>query len=160
MSELIRRAVASDVDALLALERSVPEAAHWSTAEYVQILHAEDHQTGLQRWIFVAEESGVLLGFIVVKLLHAGGETQAEIENLAVSPAARRRGVGSGLCAAALEACSAAGAQVAELEVRAGNHAAIGLYAMLKFEHCGTRAGYYANPKEDAVLLRISLQKR
>ena len=64
------------------------------------------------------------------------------------------------LCAAALEACRAAGAQYAELEVRAGNRAALGLYARLGFEQAGIRTGYYANPKEDAVLLRISLQNR
>lgn len=157
---MIRRAVASDVDALLALEHSVPEAAHWSTAEYLQILNPEKHETALQRWIFAAEESGELLGFIVVKLLRADGQAQAEIENLAVSLAARRRGTGSALCAAALEACSTAGAQSTELEVRAGNRAAIGLYMRLGFEEAGVRAGYYANPKEDAVLLRISLQKR
>jgi ribosomal-protein-alanine N-acetyltransferase len=161
---MIRGAVASDVDALLALERSVPEAAHWSTAEYVQILHPEDHAATLQRWVFiaegVAEESEAMLGFIVVKLLRAGKQAQAEIENLAVSPTARRRGTGSALCAAALEACSAAGSQCAELEVRAGNRAAIGLYTRLGFEQTGMRTGYYANPKEDAVLLRITLQKR
>jgi ribosomal-protein-alanine N-acetyltransferase len=157
---MIRRATPADADALLALERSVREAAHWSTAEYVQILHPEMQETTLQRWIFIAEESEALLGFIVVKLLRTGEQAQAEIENLAVSPAARRRGTGSALCAAALEACRAAGAQYAELEVRAGNRAALGLYARLGFEQAGIRTGYYANPKEDAVLLRISLQNR
>lgn len=160
---MIRRGMASDTDALVALERSVPEAAHWSTAEYVQILYPEMQETTLQRWIFVAEESGALLGFIVVKLvklLRTGEQVPAEIENLAVSLAARRRGTGSALCAAALEACRAAGAQSVELEVRAGNSAALGLYARLGFEQAGIRTGYYANPKEDAVLLRIPLQDR
>jgi len=160
MSKIIRRATAADTDALLALERSVPEAAHWSTAEYVQILHPEENGSALQRWIFVAEEKDALLGFIVIKLLRAGQQTLAEIENLAVSLTARRRGTGSALCTAALEACRAAGAQTAELEVRAGNGAAIGLYMRLGFEQTGQRTGYYANPKEDAVLLRISLQNR
>ncbi len=58
MSKLIRRAVASDVDALLALEHSVTEAAHWSTAEYLQILHPESQEAPLQRRVFIAEESG------------------------------------------------------------------------------------------------------
>jgi ribosomal-protein-alanine N-acetyltransferase len=157
MSKIIRRGVAADMDALLALERSVPEAAHWSPAEYVQILHPESQEAALRRWIFVAED-GELKGFIVVKLLRAGQQMLAEIENLAVSTAARRKGTGSALCTAALEACRAVGARAVELEVRAGNSAAIGLYTRLGFEQTGIRAGYYTHPKEDAVLLRISLQ--
>jgi [ribosomal protein S18]-alanine N-acetyltransferase len=152
---MIRKATAADAEALLALERSVPEAAHWSASEYVLPPQDEkDENSPLQRWIFVAEEDQALVGFIAVKLLRLGEETQAEIENLAVSLTARRRGVGAALCAAALVACGAAGAQAIELEVRAGNHAALGLYARLGFEQTGIRAGYYANPAEDAVLLQ------
>ncbi len=154
---MIRRAAATDTDALLALEHSVPEAAHWSTAEYVQILHPESQEAALRRWIFVAED-GELKGFIVVKLLRVGGTVEAEIENLAVAPQARRSGLGSALCKTAMEACAAAGVQVVTLEVRAGNHAAISLYRVFGFQQTGIRAGYYTHPKEDAVLLRISLQ--
>jgi [ribosomal protein S18]-alanine N-acetyltransferase len=151
---MIRKATAADADALLTLERSVPEAAHWSAAEYAQ--QPEDEKAALRRWIFVAEENEALLGFIAVKLLRIGDQAQAEIENLAVSLTARRHGVGSALCAAALEACGAAGAQTVELEVRAGNRAALGLYARFGFRQTGIRAGYYAHPAEDAVLLRYS----
>jgi len=154
---MIRRAVAADAAALLALERSVAEAAHWSDAEYAQILQ-DDDGAALRRWIFVVVEEEALLGFIVVKLLRAGDVIEAEIENLAVAAGARRRGLGAALCGAAVDGLSEAGARVVELEVRAGNGAAIGLYTGLGFEQTGVRVGYYANPKEDAVLLRFRVQ--
>jgi ribosomal-protein-alanine N-acetyltransferase len=149
---MIRKATAADAEALLALERNVAEAAHWNPAEYAA---QSDRDDPLQRVILLAEENNRLLGFIVVKLLRIGREEpHAEIENLAVSLDARRQGIGSALCAAALEACSAAGAPLIELEVRAGNRAAIALYVGIGFEQVGIRTGYYANPTEDAVLLR------
>ncbi len=151
MSKVIRRATSADAEALLALERSVAEAAHWNPAEYVA---QPDKDASLQRIILIAEAQDVILGFIVVKLLRIGEQMEAEIENLAVSLDARRQGVGSALCAAALEACRTAGAPLIELEVRAGSRAAIALYARVGFERTGIRAGYYANPTEDAVLLR------
>jgi len=153
---MIRRAVAADAAALLALERSVDGAAHWSIAEYAQILQVGDEAAALRRWAFVAAEE-ILLGFIVLKLLRVGNETQAEIENLAVAAGARRRGVGAALCRAAVEAAQAAGARLVDLEVRAGNQAAIGLYAGLGFVPAGLRPGYYTNPAEDAVLLEYRL---
>jgi len=151
---MIRRAIATDAEALLTLERGVTEAAHWNAAEYAQILQAGQETSPLQRWIFVAEENSVLLGFLVMKVLLLGGVAEAEIENLAVVTEARRRGLGAALCVAGLEAAIAAGAQAIELEMRAGNTAALGLYERLGFVQTGRRAGYYANPPEDAVLLR------
>jgi [ribosomal protein S18]-alanine N-acetyltransferase len=150
---MIRKATAVDADALLALERSVPEAAHWHPDVYGQILQTGLEESMLQRWIFVADEGG-LMGFIVVKLLRADMAAEAEIENLAVAPQARRSGFGLALCKAALKACETAGVQTVTLEVRAGNRAALGLYAQFGFEQTGHRADYYTNPTEDAVLLR------
>jgi ribosomal-protein-alanine N-acetyltransferase len=148
---MIRHATPADAEALFALESSVPEAAHWNLAEYAARSGKDDP---LQRIILLAEEQDRLLGFIVVKLLRAGEQVEAEIENLAVSLDARRQGIGSALCAAALEACRAAAAPAVELEVRAGNSAAIALYTRFGFERTGIRAAYYTNPTEDAVLLR------
>jgi ribosomal-protein-alanine N-acetyltransferase len=154
---MIRPATPADADALLALESSVPPAAHWSPAEYAHILGSQNEEAPLRRLIFIAQEHETLLGFIVVRLLHIGETSEAGIESLAVSPAARRRGIGSALCTAALEACRAANARAVELEVRAGNHAAIALYTKLGFTQTGLRPAYYANPPEDAVLLRFML---
>jgi [ribosomal protein S18]-alanine N-acetyltransferase len=155
--EEIRRATAADADAIHALERSTPEAAHWSAAEYAQILAPADEDAALQRGLLLAEENGILLGFIALRLLRVEQEVQAEIENLAVATQARRQGIGSALCKAALRATAAA---AIDLEVRAGNHAAIALYTGLGFVQTGLRPAYYAHPQEDAVLLRFLLQNQ
>jgi ribosomal-protein-alanine N-acetyltransferase len=44
-----------------------------------------------------------------------------------------------------------------ELEVRAGSGGAIALYAGLGFVVAGRRAGYYREPEEDALLMRLDL---
>jgi ribosomal-protein-alanine N-acetyltransferase len=43
------------------------------------------------------------------------------------------------------------------LEVREGNEAALGLYGSLGFREEGRRKGYYGEPVEDAVLMRMKL---
>jgi ribosomal protein S18 acetylase RimI-like enzyme len=43
------------------------------------------------------------------------------------------------------------------LEVRESNQAARAFYARLGFEQSGRRKLYYANPPEDAVLYRLTL---
>ncbi|HEY0308975.1 MAG TPA: N-acetyltransferase [Acidobacteriaceae bacterium] len=160
---MIRLAGLADVDAIIALEHTAREAAHWSLAEYALILRGPEEGAALRRWSYVFEseagssQDGSLLGFIVVKLLRVGGEAQAEIENLAVAATARRRGVGSALCRAALQRLQEEGAETVELEVRAGNSGAVELYSRLGFETAGIRPDYYSNPKEDARLFRVHL---
>ena len=149
---MIRRAEAKDAEALLRLERETEGAAHWGAAEYAQIL--KPGEGPLRRLVFVAEERGDLQGFIVVKLL-AGAP--AEIENLAVAEKHRRRGVGAGLCRAALQAAHEAGADESELEVGAVNSAATNLYAGLGFTLCGKRKNYYAHTRQDALLMKAKL---
>ncbi|MEI9967207.1 MAG: GNAT family N-acetyltransferase [Terracidiphilus sp.] len=43
------------------------------------------------------------------------------------------------------------------LEVRASNHAALAFYSRAGFSQTGTRPAYYADPVEDAVLMRLEL---
>jgi ribosomal-protein-alanine N-acetyltransferase len=78
---------------------------------------------------------------------------EAHVLDVAVAPAWRRRGLARRLVSLALLRSLRAGARVALLEVRAGNTAALALYASLGFEACGRRRGYYAEPAEDAILL-------
>ena len=84
----------------------------------------------------------------------AGGE--AEILTLAVAPAARRRGLGAALLAAALQGAVLRAAAAMFLEVSAGNAAALALYRSAGFAEVGRRRRYYADGS-DALVMRRDL---
>ena len=52
------------------------------------------------------------------------------------------------------------GAQTMQLEVRSASVAAMALYRSLGFVEQGRRSGYYADPKDDAVLMALQLTSR
>jgi ribosomal-protein-alanine N-acetyltransferase len=77
--------------------------------------------------------------------------------NLAVAPELRRQGIGRMLLRAGLAAFAARGAEEVFLEVRQSNAAAQQLYQELGFQAVGLRRGYYRNPRESALVLRLGL---
>lgn len=104
--------------------------------------------------LFVAD--GPPLGMVLARAV-AG---EAEILTVAVTPPARRRGVGRALVEAAAGLARQAGAQDLFLEVAVDNAAAIALYEGLGFARAGRRKGYYARDAEgavDALVLRLDL---
>ena len=136
-----------DVDMLAALHAaSFPDA--WS-AEWIGKLME-------QPGTFACLTSGESSGFVLVRA--AGGE--AEVLTVAVPPAARRRGIGSALLAAAARRAQQMGAQTLFLEVGEANLPAKLLYARFGFREVGRRRGYYASSdggNEDAVVLSVEL---
>jgi len=78
---------------------------------------------------------------------------ELHINNLAVAPAWRRRGLGAALLSEVLARTAREGAHRATLEVRASNLAARGLYERFGFRTVTARRGYYTNPVEDALVL-------
>jgi ribosomal-protein-alanine N-acetyltransferase len=106
--------------------------------------------SGGERVLVARAESGSreLWGFCVFRV----AVEEVEIHDVAVHPAQRRRGLARALLARAMELAAATGAEVAHLEVRAENAAAIALYRQVGFEQVGRRAGYYTSPVEDALL--------
>jgi ribosomal-protein-alanine N-acetyltransferase len=78
---------------------------------------------------------------------------EVHINNLAVRPACRGRGVGRTVLAVVLRLAARQGARRATLEVRRSNADAIKLYTGLGFSVAGTRRNYYADPVEDALVL-------
>lgn len=86
-------------------------------------------------------------------MLRVAGD-EAEILTLAVRPAARRRGIGRGLLAAALQAAAEAGAARLLLEVAEANPAARSLYAAAGFAPVGRRPRYYPDGGDALLLAR------
>ena len=136
-----------DVDMLAALHATSFSDA-WS-AEWIGKLM-------VQPGTFACLASGESDGFVLVRA--AGGE--AEVLTLAVTPAARRRGIGSALVVAAAHQAHKMGAQTLFLEVGEANLPAKLLYARLGFREVARRRGYYAKPdrgNEDAQVLSVEL---
>ena len=82
---------------------------------------------------------------------------EAELETIAVAIEAQRRGVGSLLLRGLLSELKAERVSSLVLEVRASNPSALALYRAHGFEQTAQRPRYYADPEEDAVLLRLTL---
>ena len=110
---------------------------------------------------------GTLAEVLVARLLPAGApppvagyicvwvvSDELHINNLAVHPRWRRRGIAAGLLRAALDHGREGGARSAFLEVRASNVGAQGLYRKFGFEPVGVRPRYYTHPVEDAMVMR------
>lgn len=82
---------------------------------------------------------------------------QVHINNLAVRPEMRRRGLGSRLLDAVMKEAGKLGAASLMLEVRESNTAARRLYERAGFNVHSVRKSYYTNPVEDAlVLVRVT----
>ena len=137
-------ASSSDLDAVLAIEEA-SFTSPWTREMYL----AEFENVDVWFCYLARNESREVLAFCsfwrVVDELH--------INNLAVAPAHRRRGIGAALLRAVLTEGARLGARRATLEVRRSNDAARYLYERLGFAPAGVRRAYYTNPIEDAVVL-------
>jgi ribosomal-protein-alanine N-acetyltransferase len=78
---------------------------------------------------------------------------QAHINNLAVRPELRGRGLGTQLLEGVIAEAAHLGAEVMTLEVRASNEPAWRLYEKAGFRREGVRKNYYTTPVEDALIL-------
>ncbi len=152
MTWAVRRMVAGDIDAVLALAQKIPEAPHWNRLEYERCLTGNE-SAPLVRVGFVAEEAGSLLGFSIGRLV-AG---VCELESIAVAREAQGQGIGRALLEALATWAETSGAARMELEVRASNARAIRLYESAGMRREGLRAAYYRSPEEDALLMGAAL---
>jgi [ribosomal protein S18]-alanine N-acetyltransferase len=143
----VRPGTAADLPHLMAIARHSATAAQWSRAEYENLVSSDTHR----EFLVVVEDGGVC-GFIVGR----EAAQEWEIENVAVSGSARRRGLGSRLLGEFLNRVRARGGAEVYLEVRESNLAARKLYEKRGFVETGRRKSYYHDPPEDALLLRFS----
>jgi ribosomal-protein-alanine N-acetyltransferase len=150
MSELgirVRTAAVSDVATVMAFAARAATAANWSERQYASTLADHKHHLSL-----VIEDQGEVVGLVVAHML----EQEWEIQNIAVTGGARRRGLATRLMGELMERARAAGAERIFLEVRESNHAARALYEKWAFEPSGRRKAYYKDPQEDALVYRFS----
>jgi ribosomal-protein-alanine N-acetyltransferase len=133
----------SDSEAVSEICRHPPQAAQWPKESY-----GRAHSSG--QIVLIAEINGRICGFLAARVI----ADEAEILNMAVDPAYRRKGIGSTLLSAATSAAQAQNAKNIYLEVRESNSAAISFYRRHGFEKTTERRGYYRSPTENAVVLK------
>ena len=122
----------------------------WGSREFVSALQAP-HTIFL-----IAEDAdGVVAGYAIAMAV----TDEAEILNLAVHPGLRGQGIGGTLLDAAVDAVKSRGAEQIYLEVRESNDSARKLYAGRGFDEITRRPGYYRHPVEDALVLRLAMQR-
>ena len=141
---MIRPMTAADVPSVAALEK-LCFSDPWSAS-----LIASELDNPLSLWL-VWEEDGAAAAYLGVQRV----PPQADVMNVAVSPALRRRGIARALFAELERRLP----EIDELflEVRASNSGAIALYRTLGFEQVGRRPNYYLDPREVALILRKEL---
>jgi ribosomal-protein-alanine N-acetyltransferase len=103
----------------------------------------------------------VPLGFAVGRIFEYGdNEFTVELTNIGLRQAIRGQGFGSILLKSFLSACMTFGADFVILEVRISNKSAVGFYEKFGFVPTGRRRGFYADPVEDALTMRLKLEPK
>ncbi len=134
---LLRAAVKTDLDALVALEERLFDADRISRRSFRRFI------TMPRDRLLVALVDDTLVGYCLV-FMHAATRL-ARIYSIGVAPEARGQGIGEALILEAEAAAQSAGRIVMRLEVRADNDGAIALYRRLGYRQFGTYRDYYAD---------------
>jgi len=154
MTWQLRRAGVDDLDAVMAIEHSVFANDAWSRASMRAEL-ASAHSFYLVA--FPVGEPDRIEAY--AGLLAPRGAGQADIQSIAVVPAARRRGLARTLVRTLIAEARDRRAREIFLEVRADNPGAESLYDSLGFERIAVRAGYYQPDNVDANVMRLTISE-
>jgi len=145
----IRDARSEDREAIVALEKESPTAAHWAESFYIGLFESG----AADRVALVAEEEGEVRGFLIARVTC----DECELENIVVAESERRHGLGSRLVRSLIDELRDRKVDRIFLEVRESNTAARRFYESFGFANAGYHKSYYSNPTEDAVLYSLTL---
>ena len=110
---------------------------------------AESLKNDLSAYLVALDDAGRVAGYAGLTVVLDEGS----IDNIAVRPDCRRRGVASQLLDVFLNFARGNRLAFLTLEVRASNYAAIALYGSRGFREVGRRKKYYEHPTEDALIM-------
>jgi ribosomal-protein-alanine N-acetyltransferase len=134
----------ADLDEVLAIE-----GASFSNPWTRDMFRHELANAGVSYGYLLRGDDGRAAGFCTVWVI----VDEVHINNVAIAPEFRGRGLGEALLEFVLRLWSGFGARRATLEVRRSNLTAINLYSKLGFTVAGVRRNYYTEPVEDALIL-------
>jgi ribosomal-protein-alanine N-acetyltransferase len=135
----------------------VPEVARIETTAFSTPWSEETFRSLLERSgveLWVAEWGDQLAAYAILWTVLDEGE----LANIAVRSDLRGRGIGSALLSRMLEVAEDSGVRSLYLEVRESNALAREMYARRGFHEIGVRKAYYEGPREDARVLKKSLE--
>ena len=142
----IRKISENDIEAIAALESEIFSDA-WSAKS---IKETYENQNAC---ILGAYKEGTLAGYVIFYYVLDEGE----IARIAGSPQYRRQGVAEQIFAGLLDFCTEKSIERILLDVRISNEPAIAFYRKSGFAEDGIRKNFYENPKEDALLMSVSV---
>ena len=140
----IRAMTADDLPRVLEIERAA-FTVPWTPATF----HALVARPDAHLWVAEVADEGIV-GYAAVWIV----ADQAELGDIAVTDPWRRRGIGTRLIGCVFDRVREHGVRELFLEVRVSNENARRLYEAHGFRLVGRRPGYYARPKEDALVMR------
>lgn len=133
-------------------DRTIVEGIAAETAAQLDV-DAELDRDHARLWVCRLQPDTPVVAFLLA--WHVADEVH--LIHIATHSSARRQGAGKALLNRLLDFASEAAARLVLLEVRRSNTAAISLYRRLGFCAIGVRRAYYADNREDAIEMLLTL---
>lgn len=146
----VRQMTAADVPRVMEIAAGLPDAPHWPESAYLGALNAVSIPRRIAL-VAARQHPETVAGFTVASI----SPPQAELESIAISAESQGQGLGRLLLDALVNELRRLGVLEIVLEVRASNGSAVAFYRSAGFSEGGLRKVYYADPIEDAVLMRL-----
>jgi ribosomal-protein-alanine N-acetyltransferase len=135
-----------DIEPVMALESVLFGDEAWSETMFWSELAERS-----SRHYLIAESDGTVVAYAG---LYAYPPDESYVQTIAVAPGQQGRGIGTRLLTAVIDESEHRGCARLDLEVRADNEVAIGLYQRHGFVRIGLRRHYYQPSGVDAVVMR------
>lgn len=144
----IRKARAGDIETITGIEQQ--DSLHPWPARYFSAELTHDIA-----YFFVAEDvnAGEIAGYIIFWIV----QEMMELHNIVAAGKYRKKGIGKRLFLFMLETAKKKKVTEIFLEVRRSNAAVIAFYESFNFQQVGTRNDYYSDPREDALIYKLTL---
>lgn len=150
----ISAASITDISSILDISKECG-LSPWTESNYIDELKRSDSVI-LIAWGKASEPVGFVVGRLILSD-EIDDSSEAEVYNIGVRNAHRKRGIGASLLRRFLGVCSKNRVENVFLDVRASNATAISFYGNCRFEKIAVRKHFYRDPVEDAIIMRLKL---
>ncbi len=143
----------ADITRIIPIEKaSFPRP--WNSKSYFRELFSKTSNCFTVKKNNHATENDII-AYICFRLF----ETRMHLLKIAVSPEWRRSGIAEWLIGKSIQTAEKKGADSAFLEVRPSNRKALAMYNKLGFNIIGKEPNYYAEDREDALIMYFKFKE-